>query len=257
MHERFVDIKTADGTMETFITHPEEPGPFPAVIIYMDVWGVREELYDIARRVGTVGYYCMVPDFYYRQGKVRFEFRNEKNQTISLSRLDEQTQREVRAPLQKLSNTMVMDDTSAILACLKGGEPVRSGGMGATGYCMGGRHVLCAAGTYPEHFIASASLHGTALISDRNDSPHRLVDKFRGELYCGFAEHDPSAPLPMVQELEELLKPCPVHYRFTVHPGAEHGYALPDRDIHDKRAATRDWERIFAMLHRQIPPYAA
>jgi carboxymethylenebutenolidase len=124
------------------------------------------------------------------------------------------------------------------------------------GYCMGGRHVLCAAGTYPEHFIASASLHGTALISDRDDSPHRLVDKFRGELYCGFAEHDPSAPLAMVQELEELLKPCPVHYRFTVHTGAEHSYALSDRDIHDKRAATRDWELIFAMFHRQIPPYA-
>jgi carboxymethylenebutenolidase len=56
MHERFVAIKTAAGAMEAFITHPEEHGPFPAVIIYMDVWGVREELYDIARRVGTVGH---------------------------------------------------------------------------------------------------------------------------------------------------------------------------------------------------------
>jgi carboxymethylenebutenolidase len=174
-----------------------------------------------------------------------------------MSRLDEQTRRTVRAPRQKLSNSMVMDDTGAILDFLNAGEPVRSGGMGAIGYCMGGRHVLCAAGTYPQHFIASASLHGTTLISDRDDSPHRLVDKFRGELYCGFAEHDPSAPLPMVRELAQLLKPCPVHYQYTIHPGAEHGYALPDRDIHDKRAATRDWERIFALLHRQLPPYAA
>ena len=37
---------------------------------------------------------------------------------------------------------------------------------------------------------------------------------------------------------------------------AEHGYALPDRDIFDKKAAERDWELIFAMFHRQIPPYA-
>jgi carboxymethylenebutenolidase len=113
------------------------------------------------------------------------------------------------------------------------------------------------AGMFPEHFIVSASLHGTTLISERDDSPRRLVDKFRGELYCGFAEHDPSAPLPMVQEREELLKPGPGHYRFAVHPGAEHGYALPDRDIHDKRAAARDWELIVAMLYRQIPPYDA
>jgi carboxymethylenebutenolidase len=68
MNERFVEIKTADGMMEAFVTYPEGDRPFPAVIIYMDIWGVREELYDIARRVGTVGYACLVPDFYYRHG---------------------------------------------------------------------------------------------------------------------------------------------------------------------------------------------
>ena len=61
----------------------------------------------------------------------------------------------------------------------------------------------------------------------------------------------------MVRELGELLKPCSVRYDFTVHAGAEHGYALPDRDVYDKQAAARDWEQIFAMFHRQIPPYAA
>ena len=44
----------------------------------------------------------------------------------------------------------------------------------------------------------------------------------------------------------------PVYYSREVHPGAEHGYALPDRDIHDKRAANRDWELIFAMFRRQL-----
>ena len=61
----------------------------------------------------------------------------------------------------------------------------------------------------------------------------------------------------MVRKLEELLKPCHVRYRFTVHPGAEHGYSLPDRDVHDKKATARDWEQIFAMLRRQLPPYVA
>ena len=56
MHEKIIEIPTADGRMETFITHPEADGPFAPVLIYMDVWGVREELYDIARRVGTVGH---------------------------------------------------------------------------------------------------------------------------------------------------------------------------------------------------------
>ena len=37
------------------------------------------------------------------------------------------------------------------------------------------------------------------------------------------------------------------------HAGAEHGYALPERDVYDSQAVGRDWEQIFAMFHRQIP----
>jgi dienelactone hydrolase len=55
--------------MEAFATHPEQHGPFPAVVVFMDIWGLREELFDIARRVATVGYYFIVPDFYSRQGR--------------------------------------------------------------------------------------------------------------------------------------------------------------------------------------------
>lgn len=253
MHDRVVAVQTPSGQMETFITHPEQGGPFPAVVMYMDFWGVREELFDIARRVGTVGYYCMVPDLYYRQGRVRNEWRNEKNEMISMHRLDPERQRQALIPLEKLSNAMVVEDTGALLDFIDRGEPVRPGGVGAFGYCMGGRHVLCVAGAYPERFIANASLHGTRLLSDREDSPHRLAERFRGELYCGFAEHDPHASPEMIRELGAVLARCPVEYRCEIHPGAEHGYALPNRDIHDKRAANRDWELIFAMFRRRLP----
>ena len=255
MNERLLDIETPSGRMETFVTHPEADGPFPPVVIYMDIWGVREELFEIARRVGTVGYYCMVPDFYYRQGRVRHEFRDAQNRMISLHALDEERRRRVIAPGRRLSNQMVVDDTGAILEFLGRGEPVRPGDVGAIGYCMGGRHVLCAAGHFPERVTASASLHGTSLISDAPDSPHRLAKQLRGELYCGFAETDPYAPLSMVKELEALLRPCPVDYRYAIHEGAQHGYALPNRDIFDPHGAARDWEQIFAMFHRQIPAY--
>jgi carboxymethylenebutenolidase len=257
MKERVVEIATPSGRMETFVTHPEQDGPFPPVIIYMDIWGVREELFEIARRVGTVGYYCMVPDLYYRQGKVRHEFRDAQNRMISLHALDEERKQQVIAPGRRLSNQMVVDDTAAILDFLGRGEPVRAGGVGTIGYCMGGRHVMCVAGQLPDRVIASASLHGTSLISDTADSPHHLVKQLRGELYCGFAEHDPYAPMSMVKELDELLRPCPVDYRYAVHKGAQHGYALPNRDIFDAQGAARDWEMIFAMFHRRIPPYKA
>ena len=87
MKEETIDIPTKAGRMETFVTRPEQAGPFHAVILFMDVWGVREVLFDLARRVATVGYYVLVPDFYYRQGRIRTDYRDEKGNAISLKNL--------------------------------------------------------------------------------------------------------------------------------------------------------------------------
>src|SRR5579864_6504231 len=69
MKEATLDIATKAGAMETFICHPERGGPFPAVMLLMDAHGVREELRDMARRLGTAGYYVLLPNLYYRAGR--------------------------------------------------------------------------------------------------------------------------------------------------------------------------------------------
>jgi carboxymethylenebutenolidase len=254
MIERTVNVASADGLIETFISHPRGYGPHPAIILYMDVWGLREELFDIARRIATTGYYCMVPDLYYRFGKVRHNFRDAKNQMISMEILDEARKELVRGTMRRLSDTMVVNDTGALLDFIDRGEPVRPGALGAIGYCMGGRHVFCAAGNFPRRFKASASLHGTRLVTDGPDSPHLIALKAEGELYCGFAEKDPYAALPTIKAIADTLRGARVKYHYELHKGADHGYALPDRDIHDKQAANRDWELMFAMWRRQMPP---
>jgi hypothetical protein len=55
MIEQHPDIATADGAMNAFVVHPEEGGPFPVVLFYMDAPGKREELHDMARRTAAVG----------------------------------------------------------------------------------------------------------------------------------------------------------------------------------------------------------
>ena len=57
MRERNVDIRTRDGSMTCFVVHPDEGTPLPIVIIYMDAFGIREELRHMGRRFATVGYY--------------------------------------------------------------------------------------------------------------------------------------------------------------------------------------------------------
>lgn len=256
MIEKTVDIPTPEGQMNAFIAHPDAPGPFPTVVIYMDFWGFREELFDIVRRVAAAGYYCILPNFYYRIGRVSHAFYDENGRMISFELLDEERRKKALAPLESLTNDMVVRDTGSLIRFLHAGEPVRRGSMGSIGYCMGGRHVLCVMGAYPDYFHAGASLHGTNLISEKADSPHRLADKFRGELYCGFAEVDEYAGPEVIQGLQDLARQNPqFSYMHEVHIGALHGYALPDRDIYHRQGANRDWELIFAMFYRRLPPY--
>jgi dienelactone hydrolase len=63
---------------------------------------------------------------------------------------------------------MVVSDSGAILDFLEKDEPVRPGGIGSIGYCMGGRHVMCVAGAVPvaPHFSPSpATVSTTSLPS--------------------------------------------------------------------------------------------
>jgi carboxymethylenebutenolidase len=257
MREGFVELETADGRMDAFYSHPESGGPFPCIILYQDVWGLREELYDIARKVAVVGYCCMVPDLYYRNGKRTLtQYFNDKGQMISSWLLSKEDYAKLINPLVKFTDDMFMSDSKAIVKFAQAGGQngeIRPGGMGSFGYCLGGRLMVKAAGLFPEHMICGASMHGTYLMQDKY-SVRDLLPKMRGEFYFGCGELDPHLPLDSVAEIDRELTRLGVRHEVVIHKGAQHGYALPNRDIFDKAAYNRDWEAMFAMFHRQLPP---
>lgn len=254
MIERIVEIETPDGRMETFITHPEEGGPFPPIVLFMDVWGVREQLFDIARRIGTVGYAVAVPNFYYRKGGIAFDYRHPDGKTISLKTLDSTEQEKILAFLSHLTDDLAVSDTGAVLQYFTSDKAIRPGPAGSIGYCLGGRLVVRAAGAFPKVFRANASLHGTRLVSEAPDSPHLEASKMEGEIYCGYGELDHYTPPDVIAAVRNAFADAAVDYQDLVHRDVDHGYAIPDRDVFDKAAAERDWERIFAMYDRQLQP---
>jgi carboxymethylenebutenolidase len=86
------------------VVHPEEGGPHPVVLFYMDAPGKREELHDMARRLASVGYYVVLPNLYYR--KVR-EFELKVRTPEGMAPMFEL--------MNSLTNAMVVRDTEAML----------------------------------------------------------------------------------------------------------------------------------------------
>ena len=107
MQTRQIDIQTADGAMDCFIARPDGDGPFMPVLFYMDVPGIRQELRDMAMRVASDGFLCVLPDLYYRSGKVRFDLRKGESEL-----------KKMFAEGSKLTNQMIVSDTAAMLAHL-------------------------------------------------------------------------------------------------------------------------------------------
>src|SRR5579862_7019082 len=97
----------------------------------------------------------------------------------------------------------IMSDTRAFLDYLAAQPDVKPGGIGTTGYCMGGLMSLTAAGTFPDRIAATASYHGGRLATDDPNSPHLLAPKIKSRVYIGGAIEDPSFPDDMKERLRE------------------------------------------------------
>lgn len=248
MSERIEQVITYACTMETFVTSPDH-APRGAVILYMDIWGIREELRAIARDVAARGYVCFLPDLYHREGSIRHEYVDEHGRMRSLLSLNPEEQEQVRGPMHRLTDDMVMDDTRALLAVMDDAYSC----IGAVGYCMGGRHALLAGGMFPDRIKVAACLHGANLVNDTPTSPHVIAAQITGEAYCGFAERDPFGSAEIRTRIEDQFAGTGARLTCAVHPGAEHGYALPGRDVHDADATVRDWTQILVMLKRLTP----
>jgi carboxymethylenebutenolidase len=237
MIDQHIDIQTKDGVMNTFITHPEEEGPHPVVLFLMDAPGKREELHDMARRLGSAGYYVMLPNLYYRRLR---EF------DITTS-----TREVMFGHMDSLSNAMVCDDIQVLIDFADRDPAARDGLLGCVGYCMSGPFAFAAAAAFPERMAAAASFHGVRLLLDSDDSPHLDAARIEGELYFGCAETDEYAPQSMIDALDQQLASVGTNYRIEMYPETEHGFVFPLREgRYHKASAERHWERMLAMYKR-------
>jgi len=242
MIEHHIDIPTADGAMNSFVVHPDEGGPHPVVLFYMDAPGKREELHDMARRLATVGYCVVLPNLYYRRSRDYW-----------LKERTEAGMAEMFSHMHSLTAETTRIDTQAMLDFVSGFAAADARRVGAVGYCMSGPFVVWAAAAFPERLRCIAAIYGARMVTDAPDSPHKVVAQVKCPSYFACAEHDQWATPAQVATLQAELDAGQVPYRLEWYPGAHHGFAFPLRaGIYDKPSAERHWARLFTLFGQQL-----
>lgn len=242
MIERFVDVHTDDGEMNTFIVHPEQHGPHPLVLFLMDAPGMREEIRDMSRRLATAGYYVMAPHLYYRDVTEFNVFETgDRDRMFEL--------------MSHLSNDLVTADAGALIAVADDDPAADASRVGAVGYCMSGPFAVYLAGSISDRVRAAASFHGVRLVTDDADSPHLQLANADAEVYVGAAEVDSYAPPEMIDAFEAALTASGRPGRVEWYPGTEHGFTFRERGpLYDKDASERHWERLHDLFSRNLKP---
>lgn len=241
-----IDIKTADGVMDAKLFQPEgQQGPWPAVILLVDAFGVRPVFEAMARRLAKAGYVVLLPNIFYREGPAsRLDLKG--------SFADEAFRKRIFGLIGSLTPERQKTDAAAELDFLGRHPSVKGPKVGVAGYCASGGIAVRMAAEFPERIAAAASSHGGRLATDAPDSPHRLVGQVKGELYFGHADQDNSMPAEAIQTLETALKESGVRYVSELYPGKRHGYAVEGSAAYDAETAETHWRRLLDLFGRTL-----
>jgi carboxymethylenebutenolidase len=240
-----IEIKTEHGACPSYVYRPTGSGPWPAVLVFMDGLGIRPAMLEVGERLATYGYFVLLPDLFYRSGPY------EPMDPHKVFTDPEQRKVLMEKFFAHATAANIMSDTRAFLDYLAAQPDVKPGGIGTTGYCMGGLMSLTAAGTYPDRIAATASYHGGRLATDAPDSPHLLAPKIKSRVYIAGAIEDASFPDEMKARLEDALTKAGVHHTIETYQ-AKHGWVFRDTPVYDAAAAERHWKSMVALFDARL-----
>jgi carboxymethylenebutenolidase len=236
-----VEIPAPAGTARGTLVLPEGDGPWPGVVLFPDAGGWRETMLEMAEKIAAPGYAVLVPDVFYRAGDwapidIATAFGDEKERARLFSYMG------------ALTNDAIIADAGAYIDFLLARPEVRGVGVGTTGYCMGGRMSMVAAGALGTKITAAASFHGgrIALEGDPN-SPHLAAPQIKATVYVAGAIEDAGFTAEQAELLEKSLTEAGVTHTVEFYP-ARHGFAVHDHAaVYDAAAAERHYAALASL----------
>ena len=221
-----LQLNTPDGSMETFETRPKDGGPHPAIIVLMEAFGLNNNIKGIAERLAQEGYVAIAPDLYHREPERVVPYK-EMQQAVAI--------------MKRLQDPKVMEDVGAVISHLKSQSYAKSGAIGVTGFCMGGRLTYLTAAHHSKDISAAVPFYGGG-IPTGNPSP---LDR-TGEISCPmtlfFGEKDPLIPQEHVEKVRKALTDQNKSFTIKVYPEAGHGFCCDERESYHPEAAKDAWE---------------
>ena len=236
-----LEIAVGDAQMGAYLARPEGDGPFPGVLVWMEIFGVNGHIRSVADRVAAEGYVALAPDFFHRSMP-----------GIELGYDDDGMAKGMQG-LGALDADEMIADAHAALATLRGRSDTTHK-VGAMGFCIGGHMTYLTA--CETDVAAAASFYGGGIAAGQGpggkDSTVSRTSKIDGRLLCLFGGQDGMIPQDQVAAVSDALDKAGTKHEVVVYDEADHGFFCDQRATFHESSASDAWTRVKALFSQEL-----
>jgi carboxymethylenebutenolidase len=210
-------------TMLGYLARPAAPGPYPAVLVNHEIFGLTDHIRDVARRLAKVGYIALAVDLLSRAGGSD-QPGVDTFGALTQGRVDDR-----------------VDDLNAGVTFLKK-QPGYSGKLGVIGFCFGGGMTLSLAAANGE-VLAAVSYYGPT------PQPASVMRATKAAILGQYGGDDArvNAGIP---DLEAAL--AGKTFEKKIYDGAGHAFNNDTGGAYNEAVAVRAWAATTDWLHTYL-----
>jgi carboxymethylenebutenolidase len=215
------------GTVKGYLVKPGGTGPFPAVIVIQEWWGLDAQTKSIADRFAKEGYLVFAPDLYHG------ELAQLGDGDTALKLLQKY------APQAETDLTTMFDALKSHSDC--------NGKIGSVGFCFGGRMSLLLSTLRPLDAVCTFYGGGMQTVFDQ------LRSNLKAPVLGFFGDADESIPAGTIEEFDKLLEEVGVEHEVITYPNSGHAFFRDsDPGVYKPEAARDAWERTKKFFARHL-----
>ncbi len=221
-----VSYKSGDETVQGMLYAPSGKGPFPALIVIHEWWGLNDWVKEQASKLADQGYVALAVDLY--RGKVAT------------------TPEEAHELMRGVPEDRAKRDLHAASNFLKSQKNVKADRIGSIGWCMGGGYSLDVA--LQEPTLSAAVINYGHLATD----PESLK-KINAAILGIFGGQDKGIPVEDVKKFEQTLKQLGKKIEIKIYPDAGHAFENPNNKAGYRAEDAADaWRITLDFLQRTL-----
>jgi carboxymethylenebutenolidase len=217
-----VSYPSGDETVKGILYTPEGKGPFPAIVVIHEWWGLNDWVKEQAGKLADQGYAALAIDLY--RGKVAD---------------NPGTAHEL---MRGVPEDRALRDLHAAVAFLQSQPNLKKDRIGSIGWCMGGGYSLDVA--LQEPALAATVINYGHLATDP-----AAIGKIHAAILGNFGGQDQGIPAEDVKKFEAALKQAGKSADIKIYADAGHAFENPNNKSGYRAEDAADaWQRTVTFL---------